>query len=514
MIKQLLSRVWHGKPRAKAERPRPVRARYDAAATNADNRRHWGNVDGLSAGAANSPGVRRTLRNRARYEVSNNSYARGIVNSLANDTIGTGPRLQLQLPMPEPAGDDPTPKELYRLRQRHRRQQKHLRAVAEVFNAWAKEIDLAGKLRTMRIARAQDGEAFAVLVNNSKLKSPIKLDVRLVEADQVTDASYLDKPFDNDNADGVKFDDEGNPVEYRVLRRHPGGHNGYQGASMQVGEGDWIPAASIVHWFRCDRPGQVRGVPDIMPALPLFAQLRRFTLATIAAAETAAEFAGVMYTDSGADVDPAEVAELDPVELEMRAMLTLPRGWRMGQIEAEHPATTYEMFKVEILGEIARCLGMPYNVAAGNSSRYNYASGRLDHQGYGKTIDVDQDHCELHVLAKIFGEWIAEAALIPGLIVPGLIQSTPLDEWLVEWFWTGRDHVDPKKEADAQGVRLRHGTTHRAREYAKAGCDVDSEDEKAAASYGISVEDYRARIADATFGPVTVLPADEEDDEE
>ena len=52
-------------------------------------------ADGLSADAANSPEVRRTLRNRARYEVANNSYARGIVLTLANDLIGTGPRLQM-----------------------------------------------------------------------------------------------------------------------------------------------------------------------------------------------------------------------------------------------------------------------------------------------------------------------------------------------------------------------------------------------------------------------------------
>jgi len=39
--------------------------------------------------------VRRALRERARYEVANNSYAKGIVLTLVNDTIGTGPRLQM-----------------------------------------------------------------------------------------------------------------------------------------------------------------------------------------------------------------------------------------------------------------------------------------------------------------------------------------------------------------------------------------------------------------------------------
>ena len=74
---------------------RLIRARYDAAVSNDENRRHWANADNLSANAANSPLVRRLLRNRSRYEVANNSYARGIVSTLANDVIGTGPRLQM-----------------------------------------------------------------------------------------------------------------------------------------------------------------------------------------------------------------------------------------------------------------------------------------------------------------------------------------------------------------------------------------------------------------------------------
>ena len=74
---------------------RIMRARYDAAITNDENRRHWANADALSPDAAAAPTVRRTLRMRSRYEVANNSYARGIVDTLANYTIGAGPRLQM-----------------------------------------------------------------------------------------------------------------------------------------------------------------------------------------------------------------------------------------------------------------------------------------------------------------------------------------------------------------------------------------------------------------------------------
>lgn len=72
-----------------------LRAKYDAANTTLDNVKHWSRADGLSASAANSPDVRRILRNRSRYEVANNSYARGITLTLANDVVGTGPRLQM-----------------------------------------------------------------------------------------------------------------------------------------------------------------------------------------------------------------------------------------------------------------------------------------------------------------------------------------------------------------------------------------------------------------------------------
>jgi lambda family phage portal protein len=412
--------------------------RYDAAVTSDDNRRHWAAADGLSANAANSREVRRTLRNRARYEVANNSYARGIVLTLANDVIGTGPRLQIL----SPDGNAN-------------------RSIEQAFQQWAKVVDLPGKLRTMRMARATDGEAFAILTNNSKLPTRVQLDLRLVEAEQVCTPDLASGAANS--VDGVVFDSEGNAVEYHVLRKHPGDGN----FSQQL-EYDRLPASSVLHWFRMDRPGQARGIPDIMPALPLFAQLRRFTLAVLAAAETAADFAGILYTDApaGGEADAAEPFE--PIELEKRALVTMPGGWKMAQMQAEQPATTYAEFKHELLNEIARCLNMPYNVAAANSSGYNYASGRLDHQTYYKSIRVEQSQIETVILDRLLAAWLDEAALVPNLLPSGL---GPIASWSHQWFWDGHEHVDPAKEANAQATRLASNTTTLAYEYARQGRD-------------------------------------------
>jgi lambda family phage portal protein len=415
-----------------------LRARYDAAVTNDDSRRHWANADGLSANAANSAEVRRVLRNRSRYEVANNSYARGIVLTLANDVIGTGPRLQM---LTEDAEAN--------------------RRIEREFAAWAKAVNLAEKLRTLRTARAEDGEGFAILTSNRKLPTLVQLDLRLVEADQVCtpDLSSLDA----NAVDGIVFDAAGNPVEYHVLKEHPG-----ETARRFILEYDRVPAESVLHWFRADRPGQARGVPDIMPALPLFAQLRRFTLAVIAAAETAADFAGILYTDAPAGGESEAAEPFEPIELEQRALVTMPGGWKMSQLQAEQPATTYAEFKKEILNEIARCLNMPFNVAAGNSSGYNYASGRLDHQTYFKAIRVDQSHLECIVLDRILAAWLDEAALIAGLLPANL---GPFVDWSHQWFWDGQEHVDPAKEASAQATRLANHTTTLAHEYARQGRD-------------------------------------------
>ncbi len=72
-------------------------AAYDAAQTTVHNSKHWRLADSLSAAAANNAEVRRTLRERSRYEVANNSFASGIVDTLANDTISKGPRIQILL---------------------------------------------------------------------------------------------------------------------------------------------------------------------------------------------------------------------------------------------------------------------------------------------------------------------------------------------------------------------------------------------------------------------------------
>ncbi len=230
-----------------------------------------------------------------------------------------------------------------------------------------------------------------------------------------------------------------------MLEHHPGDPYGYHLRAEPMS------AAQVIHWFKCDRPGQVRGVPEITPALPLFAMLRRYTLAVLLAAETAADFAAIFETVSAPfddDGNPTfdDIDPFDTVEIDRGMMTSVPRGWKMNQFKPEQPVTTYSEFRNAILNEIARCLNMPANKARCDSSGYNYASGQLDHGTYYEAIDVDRDQCAIEVVDEVLSWFVDEAMLIEGYLPRFESAEFGLDH---AWYWTGHKAGDPVKNANA-----------------------------------------------------------------
>ena len=151
---------------------------------------------------------------------------------------------------------------------------------------------------------------------------------------------------------------------------------------------------------------------------------------------------------------------------------------------------------------------MPFNVAAGNSSGYNYASGRLDHQTYFKAIRVEQTHLEAVVLDRILAAWFDEAALIPGLLPPDLGPIAAVEH---AWFWDGHEHVDPAKEATAQATRLANLTTTLADEYARRGLDWEAQLRQRAKEVALMIE---LGLLTAPAASTPTEPDDTEEDAE
>jgi len=395
-------------------------AAYDAAQTTGENQRHWRYADDLSATSANSLEVRRTLRQRARYEcLQSNSFGNGIVNTIANDTIATGATLQVQM------------------------DRQYSQAIESKFWSWAKKVKLARKLRTARLAKCVDGETFVMKVNNPVIRDPVQLDIQVIEADQVSTPGWMEgRPG---AVDGIIFDRYNNPAVYHVLKQHPG--DTWVINSFEKYD---VIADDMIHLFNAVRPGQARGIPEVTPALPLFAMLRRYTLATILAAETAADLAAVIqttanaYDSTGASTDPA-IQPFDTVQIDRGMMVSLPHGWQMNQFRPEQPTSTYEQFRNAILQEIARCVHMPENKALGSSASYNYSSAQLDDQIYWHSIHMERETLwEPDCLDRIFAWWFEEASNIPGYLPPLPILGEPP----IKWVWPARLSANPAAEAD------------------------------------------------------------------
>lgn len=454
-------------------------AKYDAAQTTTDNINHWAMADALSADAANNASIRKILRNRARYEVANNCYAAGVGLTIANDCIGTGPRLNIDSErsgsISEAMADE----------------------VERKFSEWCRAVNLASLLRIMRTARRQDGESFALFVSNPGIEHEVKLGLKLIEADCV---SSFDLAISDRRIDGIRFDEYGNPTAYDILRQHPGS-DAFMG-SMQY---DVWPRDLVLHWFRSSRAQQHRGIPEMLAALPLYATLRRYTQATLDAAEAAADMAVLLQTQADAEFTNADGSEANPeaaeafstVPFERRMFVAVPQGYEAKQFEAKQPTQMYSDFKREIAGEIGRCENVSRNVVLLDSSESNFASGQLDHRTTYRAHDIDRDDGGIVVLDRIFRAWLNEASLISDYLPQAMRMRGSLPPH--SWYWDSNELGDPLKLAKAKAEELRCGLTSLPKLYAQKGQDWNRELRLAARGYGITPEELAALIVKAIF---------------
>lgn len=468
--------------RSAAEIAHAQRGSYDAARNGDEYSNIWANADNYDADSANSRVVRHTLISRSRYEIGNNGFSDGIAQTYATDLIGVGPTLRMQTGSPG------------------------LNQLIEfTWERWSRAVNLRSKLWTMAHAKHSDGEAFGIIRFNPGVRHPIKLDVVLVEAEQCQ-TPWL--PYDEVGyIDGIRFDEFGNPVYYEFLKDHPGSATRQ---STFASETEKVPAEYVLHWFRRRRPGQHRGVPECASTLNVGAAGRRWRESVLAAAETAADFSLLMKTQQTPD-DADPVSPFSTMDITKRMMAFLPAGWDPFQISAEFPTATHESFSKSLINEQARPKSMPYNKAACDSSSYNYASGRLDHQTYYASHDVERADGDEQVLDKLFDVFLPEAIRAFGwfsgnaraVVDAGLTHS---------WDWPKHQVADIKAEADANQTKLTSGQIGLQRLYSEAGMDIEDEIPAMAQAFGVDESEIRRRLLDICL-PAAQAPAAPPDSE-
>lgn len=445
-------RDWFFGSKAKGSSPR-LRATYDIAQTGHDNANQWAGATGQDADAANSPGVRQLARNRSRHETQNNPTLTGIVRTITHYEIGTGPTLHVE-------SDD----------------EAYAEEVEQRWREWCNAVMLTSKLRQMVYGRVVDGESFARIGENPNLANAVKLDFQPFECDRCYTLwlPYL-TPY---RIDGVWFDTWGNPTFYDILQYHPGGV-----FPMPTWKFDTTPAQFILHLFNPERANQHRGIPEMLSSTDLWADRRRHRKATVAAAESAANVAAFLTTNQPA-MD-GEDAPSGRMEMPRNSLVVAPDGYDMKQIDAKHPNQTYESFSLSTLSEAARPMSMGKNVAACDSSSYNFAGGRLDIITSWKAVEVNQHNNTQRVVDRLFRAWYIDARLVYGWEAKdgGAIPSH-------QFFWVGMPYSDPEAEQNADEAAVKTGLKGIQEIYARRGKDWKVQQKLNARALGMTVPEY------------------------
>ena len=431
---------------------------YDAAQTTSQNELHWAAADELSPNSANKLAVRKKLRSRSRYEIANSGYLKGILLSICNDFVGSGPTLQIT---------DETFTET------------EIASIERMWKKRSKKMKLRRKLWRLEMAKRGDGEAFSFAFTNRKMIHGTKIDQKVVECDQVThhEVTFPRKKNQPPEIDGIRFSKvSGEPISYHLMNDHPGESFTI---SMQPTEGTWVRAENVIHWFRQDR-GWLRGVPETTATLPLWSLLRRYTLAVVQNAEITADFTVLLKSLQAPNInsfvldgdgEPTETDAddwFDSFPVDRGLMTVLPDKYDVTQLDPAQPVSIYDSFVNALVQEASRPLLTPSNYALNNSGQYNMASGNLDRQTYIQSINAERFDCDDEVLTKDLDLWWFEAIRTPGYfgdqdaaIKRKVSSSQELRDEAPEhaFRWDEvPEHVDPHKVA--QAIDLLHRAGH------------------------------------------------------
>lgn len=431
------------------------RGAYDSSENSPEHRRHWKNAKDLAPNITNDRRTRQTLRVRARYETDNNTYCRGMITTIGCDVIGsTAP--QLVVLTPDNGFNE---------------------YVESEWKRWSEseEVNLPFKWHLLDECRRVEGEGFSIYFTDDEAgaKTGHSLNCNIISPRRIINPAFggmgvfAQPDSKRYNDDGVIIDTQtGRPVTFQVTNELDELNNASIASRVES-----IQARYCKQWFGPTRPQQYRGVSEIQAALPMFAYMRRFELATVSTAEIVAAFTAFMKTNLPPGEQPVSIAEGAWSEREIiRGMLTsLPEGWEPFVLDPKHPPTTFEMFLNMILRGIGRVLNMPFGVVAGDHSKYNFASGRLEYRLYDDRNMKDRQQFTIRILNPLHAEWLAEFARDD----PRVRRMVDTNKYYHMWRFPRRQSINPKEDAETEDIRLKNGTTTYAEVFADRGQDWD-----------------------------------------
>jgi len=383
------------------------------------------------------------LRNRSRDLVRNNAYAARAVSVIVNNVVGTGIIPQVRLP----AG--------------RRRNQ-----VERLVRAWmdTSACDADGRhsfyglqARAMRSV-VESGE---VLIRRRRRRASdglaVPMQIQVIEPDFLDSGRDGPQPGGGVVHQGVEFDQLGRRVAYWLFDEHPGDLTRMRSLSSRR-----VPADQVIHMFRDDRRGQVRGVPWAAPVLIRHRDVADYEDAQGLRQKIAACFAAFVEGEDPADLNAADPAAPLSETLEPGVIEHLAPGKRV--TFATPPGVEgYAEYMRQQLTAMAAGYGVTYEALTGDLSNVNFSSGRMGWIEFGRNVDDWRWHMLIPQMCDGVWAWLSEVLVV-------MIGGEPPP---VAWTPPRRTMIDPAKEIASTKEAIRSGLTSLSEEIRQNGHDPD-----------------------------------------
>jgi len=370
-----------------------------------------------------------TLRNRTRYELRQNGLAKGLGRTYANSAVNTGPMLSI----------DTADKEWAQM-------------VELAFAAWSKQCgyldgDSLGEMTHLGVRRFfPDGEYLKVSRIDDDSENPVKLKFLMVSVDRLETPQEF--AADPNVVQGIRTDSDGRPVEYYISGNDPDIKQEYVAPTYTP-----VKKSNVIHVFYREDPAQLRGEPWLAQSLPIYHKLRRYDEATIAAAIVASKFA-MMLVNKNPDIvtSAAQILPAGVMDINDGMATVLPTGYEAQGFTSTQPESNNSEFRRDQIAAAGMGVGMPANIATGDSSKSSFASARYDGVALEIEGNVAREMIQSRDLNKTFALWLREALAV------GVVDRDPPDVYSLSWRWPREErHTDPLKAANAGRAKTEGG---------------------------------------------------------
>lgn len=380
-----------------------------------------------------------TLRNRSRDLVRNNPYAARAIHVIASNTVGKGIIPQIIHPS-----------------------ESQKETIRQTWKLWAETtacdydglLSFAGLQHLVMKAVPESGEVFIRkrFVRSFRESDVIPMKLQVLESDFCPVNTVPSTKPDDGNViiQGIEFDPNGKRVAYHFYEDHPGnnsvGHLSglYRSAFNTIR----VPAEEVIHVYRIDRPGQIRGVPWLAPVMLRLRDLDEYEDAQLVRQKIAACFSVFVKDLEGFDATiqgQKEAELLDKVEPGIIELL--PPGKDVTFAEPPEVKDYKEFTSVSLHG-IAAGLNISYEVLVGDLAEVNFSSARMGWIEFNRQIEAWRQLMLQPSLNDTSFSWFLESLGIFG---------TDIEQ--ADWSWSApkREMIDPTKEVPAKIKAIRGG---------------------------------------------------------